>query len=324
MRIIVTTTRLDPAGLAVLNDRNADLRFIDHYATPEELEVLTGEFDPHGILSRGLDITPRAMELAPSLRVIAKTGSGLDNLDIEDATRRRILVLKNFGANSPSVAEHALGLMFALARHTVHHDAHMRAGEWSRFYFKAHELRGKHLGLVGFGPSAQILASLVRALDMPVSVYSPRYRGSDAHPGVQACSSLDELLPRVDILSLHCPLTPETRKMINASSIGQMRAGAWIINTARGGLIDEAALIDALRSGQLGAAALDVYEAEPMPQTHPLFAMKNVVLTPHVAGASIQSWARAHAQAAQNLLAALDGKDIDARMVVNPKVLADG
>jgi D-3-phosphoglycerate dehydrogenase / 2-oxoglutarate reductase len=197
----------------------------------------------------------------------------------------------------------------------------MRAGEWSRFHFKAHELRGKKLGLVGFGGSAQILASLVRPLEMPVGVYSPRYRGGDENAGIEACSSLDELLPRVDILSLHCPLNVETRKMINASSIARMRKGAWIINTSRGGLIDEAAMIDALRSGQLGGAALDVHESEPMPQIHPLFAMKNVVLTPHVSGASIQSTARAHAQAARNVLAALDGKDIDPRMIVNTEVL---
>jgi D-3-phosphoglycerate dehydrogenase len=157
---------------------------------------------------------------------------------------------------------------------------------------------------------------------MPVNVYSPHYRGGDKSAGIEACSSLDELLPQVDILSLHCPLNAETRKMINASSISRMRKGAWIINTSRGGLIDEVAMVDALRSGQLGGAALDVHETEPMPKTHPLFAMKNVVLTPHVSGASIQSTARAHAQAAQNTLAALDGRELDPRMVINPQAWA--
>jgi D-3-phosphoglycerate dehydrogenase / 2-oxoglutarate reductase len=318
MRVVVTTNRFDPAAQTLLAEEGVEIRTIGQQASSEAVVSLLAGFDPHGLISRGVVLTEAVIAAAPSLRVIAKTGVGVDNIDVDAATRRGIPVLSNVGVNAESVAEHALALTFALARNIARHDALMRAGIWSRFHFRAYELRGKQLGLIGFGHSAQRLAEMAEGLGMAVCVHAPRYRQGAPSGNVRAMSSLAALLERSDIVSLHCPLTDETRGMIDGSAISGMRKGAWLINVSRGAVVDEGALLDGLRSGQLGGAALDVHAHEPMPAEHPLFALNNVVLTPHVAGSTIQSTVRAHVTVARNVLAVLNGKPFDTRTIVNP------
>lgn len=321
MRILVTTKNFHASGHQVLAEHGAEVRIMDQFESTEALEKVSAEFDPHGIISRTIPLTARAIDAAPSLRVIAKTGVGYDNIDLAAATRRRIPVLISFQANAASVAEHALGLMFALARNIARHDASIRAGEWSRFFFKAHELNGKRLGLVGFGQSAQHLMRMALGIGMEVSVFAPRYRYEKPPPNVAVATSLHGLLADSDIVSLHCPLTADTRGMIDAAAVAAMRRGAWLVNTARGPIVDEAALIEGLRTGQIGSAALDTYTIEPIARDHPLCAMGNVVLTPHVAGTTLQAAARAHPVAANNIFDVLEGRPLNMRAVVNPEVL---
>ena len=321
MRVVITTKKFHESGHKVFEQRNAEVRILDQFESPEALEDLFGEFNPDGMISSIVTVTARAIEAAPALRVIAKTGVGVDNIDVAAATRRRIPVMISFGANALSVAEHALGLMFALARNTVRHDAQLRAGVWSPFAFKAHELRGKRLGLVGFGQSAQHLTRLAEAIGMIVSVFAPRFRFEVPPATVKIAASLSDLLASTDIVSLHCPLNAETKGMIDAAAIATMTPGAWIVNTARGAIIDERALVEGLRSGHLGGAALDAFAAEPLGRDNPILTFENVVLTSHIAGGTVQAANRAHPMAANNVLDVLEGRTINLRAVMNHDVL---
>lgn len=321
MRIVITTKTFHPEGHRLLVERDAEVRVIDQYDPPAALEATMAEFDPVGLISRTMLVTARAIDAAPSLRVIAKTGIGYDNVDIDAATRRSIPVLFSFGANAASVAEHALALMFAIARNVARHDALMHAGQWSRFNFIAHELEGRRLGLVGFGASAQQLAKKAEGIGMQVAVYAPRYRFEKPGPSITVEGSLEDLCAHSDILSLHCPLTEQTLGMITPHLIAVMPEGAWIINTSRGPLINEVAMMEALRSGHLGAAGLDTYVDEPLDAAHPLRSLDNVVLTPHVAGSTLQAAARAHPMTARHILDFLDGRPINERAIANPEAL---
>lgn len=320
MRVLVSTTKWHKSALARLEERGAEVRIVEGN-DPAEVRSAFAEFNPDGVLSRLFMIDAEAIAAAPALKVIAKHGTGVDNVDVEAATRRNIPVMFSLGANSRSVAELALGLIFAVARNIAVHDRQMRSGTWSRFFFQAHELYGKRLGLVGYGTSAQYLAEMARGIGMEVATFSPRYRHGPPPDWVRKAATFRDLLASSDIVSLHCPLSDETRGLMNAEAFAAMPKGAWLINTARGAVVDEPALLDALRSGQLGRAGLDCHSAEPMPKEHPLFAMDNVVLTPHVAGSTLQSSTRTGNTAVDNLFKILDGQPVDRRMTANPEVL---
>ena len=317
MRVIVTTSRLHKTAWDRLKAL-AEIRQTDDQAA---LEELFATFDPHAILSRTLEITARAIDSAPSLRVISKHGAGTDNIDIDAATRRGIPVFFSRGANARSVAEHAIGLAFALARNVARHDRGMRDGAWTRFSWPAHELAGKRIGIVGLGQSGRIVADLAHALQMEVAFFDPWLK-DDAHPDWAArFHALGDMLGEADIVTLHCPLTPETRRLMNAATFGAMKRGAWLINTARGSVVDETDLMEALRSGQLGGAGLDCFSAEPLPPGHPLLESSNVVLTAHVAGSTLQSAHRVARMAVDNILNVMNGAAIDRNAVMNPEVL---
>lgn len=322
MRVVIATSYFDDHAHGMLLDRGVEIRRIDHTDTPQAQEALLAEFDPHGLISRSIPVTASAIDAAPSLRAIARTGTGYDNVNVAAATRRGIPVLFSHGGSSLTVAEHALGLIFALARNIAWYDAHVRSGGWDRFMFQGQELTGKRLGIVGYGESGKHMVRIAKGVGMNLSVYAPRYRYGAPPSDVTVAESLHGLLADAEIVSLHCPLTDATRGMIDARAIEAMRPGAWIVNTARGAVIDEPALIEGLISGQIGGAALDTFEQEPPRPDHPFFSMRNVVLTPHMAGASVQAARRAHTMAASNLLAALDGRPVDTRAMANPEVLS--
>ena len=237
------------------------------------------------IVRSATQVTASLLESAPKLRVIARAGTGVDNVDVPAATARGILVMNAAGANSVSVAELAIGLMLALARPLAAADASMKRGEWEKKKFMGTELRGKLLGVIGFGRIGREVAARARAFGMEIVAYDPFIAARAAESAGIPLVELDDLLARADFISLHMPSLPETHHVINATRLARCKKGVRIVNTARGELIDEAALADAIESGHVAGAGLDVFEAEPPSDTR-LTSLPQVVATPHIAAST--------------------------------------
>ncbi|MCS7239056.1 MAG: phosphoglycerate dehydrogenase [Thermoguttaceae bacterium] len=279
---------LDPlseGGIKALREAGLDV---------EERHGLKGESLKEALLladgaicRSGVKITREALEGNRRLRVIVRAGVGVDNIDLEAATRQGILVMNTPGGNTIATAEHTLALMFALARRICPAYRSLQEGRWERNRFLGTELYGKVLGVVGLGRVGRAVAERAKALGMRVLGYDPFVSAAKAREwGVELVNSLRELLPQVDFLSLHVPLTEQTRNLIGREELALMKRGARLVNCARGGIVDETALLEALDSGHLAGVALDVFEKEPCTQS-PLFGRENVVCTPHL-GASTQ------------------------------------
>ena len=230
-------------------------------------------------------VTTSVIEAARRLKVIGRAGNGLDNIDVATATQRGIAVLNAPGVSSNSTAEFALAQLLSLSRNLPQAHASMRAGEWQPARFMGTQVMSKSVGVIGFGAVGRKFARLCLALKMEVLVHDPFLNFENEEAGIEAVT-LEELLARADYVSLHCPLTERTRHLIDAVKLAQMKPGARLINCARGELIDETALLEALQSGRLAGAALDVYASEP-PVNSPLLTLDSVVLTPHL-GASTE------------------------------------
>ena len=246
------------------------------------------EFVPgfHGILVRSaVKVTRRIIEAGKDLKVIGRAGVGVDNIDVAAAHERGIVVLKVPGGNAVAAAEHTIGLMFALARKIPQAMASLRSGKWERQLFVGTELCGKTLGLVGYGAVGRLVAQRALGLRMRVLGYDPGVPGFVMRAdGVEPMESLGELFEQSDVVSLHCVLNDETRGMIGRDLLSKARPNMMLVNTARGALVDQEALLDALKEGRIAGAALDVYPKEPPGQLE-LFSLPNVVVTPHL-GAS--------------------------------------
>jgi D-3-phosphoglycerate dehydrogenase / 2-oxoglutarate reductase len=245
-------------------------------------------------------VTDELLNHARQLRVIGRAGVGVDNIDLDAATRRGILVMNTPGGNAPSVAEHALALMLSMARSIPQLNASMHAGKWEKAGSAGAELRGKTLGLIGLGRVGAEVARRARALEMRVLAYDPYVSAERAAEWGAELVLLAELLPQSDYVSLHTALSPATERMINADTLKQMKPGARLVNAARGELVDEAALAEALRSKQLAGAALDVFAEEP-PRNSPLLQMPNVIATPHVGGSTAEAQEEVGVQIAQQV-----------------------
>jgi D-3-phosphoglycerate dehydrogenase len=237
------------------------------------------------IVRSATQVTARLIEAAPKLRVIARAGTGVDNVDVPAATARGILVMNAAGASSVSVAELALGLMLSLARPIPAADASMKRGEWEKKKFMGTELRGKLLGVIGFGRIGREVAARARAFGMDVAAYDPFIAARAAEAAGIPLLELDDLLGRADFITLHMPSLPETHHVLNAERLARCKKGVRIVNTARGELIDEAALADAIESGHVAGAGLDVFESEP-PADKRLTSLPQVVATPHIAAST--------------------------------------
>ena len=249
------------------------------------------------------------MDRAPRLRVIARTGIGYDRVDVEEATRRGIAVCNTPDGPTISTAEHAATLMLMVAKGVKRSEADLRAGIGDPYgRHVAIELQGKLLGLVGFGRIARHLAAIAGGLGMRLSAYDPFVADHDFGPGVTRVPSLDQLLAAADVVSIHVPLTAETRGMFGAEQFARMKPGAVFINTARGGLVDGAALLAALEAGHLFGVGLDVTEPEPLPPDHPLLRRQDVVVTPHVASGTAEGKLRIFRAAFEQVLQALSGR----------------
>lgn len=310
--ILVTTPKLAKGGVDVLAAAGCRVLYVGQDQPAADLKRLLAEEPVDGIISRTLPLGAELIASAPSLKAISRHGIGYDNVDIDAAARRAIPVSIAAGSNAQSVAELALGLMLALARRVTSADAAIRAGAWPRSG-AGMQLAGKTLGLVGYGCIARLLEGMAESIGMTVLAYDPKAQIDDA----KKAQSIETLLASADVISLHCPLADATRNLIDAGAIARMRPSAILINTARGGLIDEAALAAALEAGQLAGAGLDTLAEEPPARSNPLLARSDVLLTPHIGGntdAALDATARS---AAENLLALLDGSPIDPALVVN-------
>lgn len=321
-KILITGPALTAEATDVAQRRGAVLVDHPHYGSSEGLAAVAAKEQPDAIIVRQGKIDAQVIGASANLKVIAKHGVGYDSIDIDAADRRGIPVFVARGANSQSVAELAFALMFAVAREIPRLDTRLKAGHWDKATTKGIQLLGRSLGVVGFGDIGRILVGLVQPLRMPVRVYDP-YMSADVRiQGAERVDTLDDIMASSDIVSLHCPLTPQTRNMIGREQIVRMRRGSILINTARGGLIDETALFEALRDGLIAGAGLDSFAEEPVRPDLPLLTLPNVVVTPH-AGASTQAAREAMGVIAVNhVMDILEGKTGDRRAIVNTKQLS--
>ncbi len=265
--------------------------------TAEELIQVIGDYD--GMVVRSRTRVPAALiDAASRLKIIVRGGVGLDTIDVEHARAKDIAVMNTPAASSASVAELTIGYMFAMARHIYETTTSMKAGKWEKKKFKGDELGGKTLGIAGIGNIGKEVAQRALALGMQVIAYDPYVQ---APPGVQQVQDMDEILSRSDYLTFHLPLTDETRSMIGPAEFAKMKTGVRIINCARGGIIDEDALYDALLSGKAAGAALDVYAVEPS-QGHKLFTLDQVIGSPHIGAATEEAQGRVGAEVAQKII----------------------
>ena len=240
------------------------------------------------IVRSATKVTPDLLEKAPRLRVVGRAGVGVDNIDLEEATRRGVLVMSTPGGNAVSVAEHTFALLLALARQVPRHDKAIHEGRWEKSSGGGTEVRGKTLGLIGLGRIGSEVAVRAEAFDMHVLGYDPYISEAAAREVQVELVPLERLFAESDFISLHTALSPATQNLINANTLAQMKTGARLINAARGELIDEAALAEALKSGKLAGAALDVFVEEP-PKNSPLTSLPGVIATPHVAGSTTEA-----------------------------------
>ncbi|MBO9456401.1 hydroxyacid dehydrogenase [Paracoccus sp. R12_1] len=229
-------------------------------------------------------ITEEVIAASDQLKFIAKHGSGVNNINLHAAEARGIPVFRAVGANARAVAEHAITLMLALRKSLPHLDHATKVGRWLKGSFIGRDILGTRLGLIGMGVIGHEAAAMARALGMHVTAFDPALRPEDvAGDEIEPCSSVGALIANSDIISLHCPLVPSTRHMVDAAFLSKMQSHAVLVNTARGGIIDEVALEAALRQREIAGAAVDSFEAEPPQSDHPLFSAPNLIVTPHAA-----------------------------------------
>lgn len=279
---------------------------------PEGVEMGAALPDVHAVLLRTASLDAEAIERARSLRVIARHGVGVDNVAVDAATRRGIAVLITPEANLRSVAEHVFALALAVSRNLIRADRSVRDGRFaSRDRLMGRELFGATLGVIGLGRiGGEVARMAAQGFGMRVLGYDPwlppdRIREREAEP----VEALPDLLRACDLVTVHVPLSRETRGLLGRRELASMRPGSILIQTSRGGVVDEDALVDALRSGRLAGAGIDVYEAEPPPEDHPFFSLEQVVLTPHTAALTEQAMRRMALDAAQGILDVLGGAD---------------
>ena len=295
---VLISDKLSPAAVEIFRTRGIEVD-LKPGLTPAELRAIVGEYDGLAIRS-ATKVTKEVLDAAPKLRVVGRAGIGVDNVDVKSATARGVVVMNTPNGNAITTAEHAVAMMFALARQIPEATASTRAGKWEKNRFMGVELTGKTLGLIGCGNIGSIVADRAVGLRMRVVAYDPYLTEKRAIDlGVEKVE-LAELLARADVITLHTPLTDATRNILSKEALSACKKGVRIVNCARGGLIDEAALADALTSGHVAGAALDVFETEPATAS-PLFALDNVVCTPHLGAATSEAQENVALQVAEQM-----------------------
>lgn len=298
---VLVSDKLAEAGLKILREApGVELEFRPGMGEGELCSVI-GEYE--GLIIRSATVvTPKVIEAADRLRVVGRAGIGVDNVDIPAASRRGIVVMNTPTGNSVTTAEHALALLAALARKIPQAVASMRSGEWEKNKFQGREIAHKTLGIIGLGNIGRIVADRAQGLKMKVIGVDP-VMNSDraAELGIELVD-LDALLRRADFVTIHAPLTPETKDMINEAAFDKMKKGAFLVNAARGGIVDEDALVRAIQKGRIGGAALDVFAEEPLDPSHPLLRLENVLCTPHLGASTSEAQERVAVEIAEQVV----------------------
>jgi D-3-phosphoglycerate dehydrogenase len=312
---ILLCRSLHPAGMAVLQART-DLDIVALHDPPVE------QFHQHlssadAVLCWLERVDRAALEAAPRLKVVSRYGVGFDTVDIPACTERDIPVMVTNGANDLSVAEHAMMLMLAVARRALEHDRHVKGGGWwSSMNPGMVDLAGRSVLVVGYGRIGSRVANYCRAFQMKVMVMDPGFHPARiAADGFIPARDFHAALARADVVTLHCPLSPATHHLMDEAALAALKPGAILVNTARGPIVSQPALLAALGAGRLQGAGLDVLEVEPSDAANPLFALPNLVVSPHNAASTEEGLARMARQAAQNILDVLDGRRDPAFMV---------
>ncbi len=303
--VVMTAPGLAAPAVALLEQAGCAIHYMPPYPSAEAVAALTGQVQAHAILTRQGPVLAAAMDASPRLRIVARHGVGVDDVDLAAAKARGLLVTRTPGANTRGVAEHTMAMILALAKDLRPLSAAIAEGRWRDGAPAVRDVADLRLGLVGYGPIGQAVARMAEAFGMRVSIYAPSRGGS-----------LAALLAESDVLSLHCPATPETHHLIDAAALAALPRGAVVINTSRGGLIDEAALFAALENGHIAGAGLDVFEGEPPTPDHPLRRHPRVIATPHMAGASAGSLVSMGVMAAECIVAALTGAPVPPDRIV--------
>lgn len=298
--ILVTAADLAPEALALLGD--FDVVYAGKTPSEDDVVALCRTHNPIAIIVRYSKVGAAAMDAAPALRVISKHGSGTDTIDKAAAAQRGIDVVAAVGVNAAAVAEQALALLMSCAKSVVALDARMRGGHWDKSTHKSVELAGKTIGLIGLGAIGQRMAAVAHGMDMRVIGFDPYAQNLPAY--VERVP-LERIWKDADAISLHCPLTDDNRGMVNAATLAQCRPGVILVNTARGGLVDEDALLAAVRSGQVMAAGLDSFATEPMAAGHPFQEEPRIILSPHIGGVTSAAYVNMGMAAVRNILAVL-------------------
>ena len=298
----------DPISARGIEELRRDGALDVHVQTglaPTDLIAIIPRFS--GLVVRSeTKVTRAVLEAGSQLRVVGRAGVGIDNVDVETATQRGVIVMNAPGGNTVSTAEHAFSLLLCAARKLPQADAMVRGGSWSRKEFQGVELHNKTLGIIGMGRIGSELSRRAIAFGMRIIAFDPYLSAGRARAlQVELVDELGDLLRSADFITLHTPLTPETHHLLNATRLSETKRGVRIINCARGGLIDETALAEALQSGQVAAAALDVFETEPLPLDSPLRALSNIVLTPHLGASTAEAQESVGIEIAQSIRAAL-------------------
>ena len=319
MKILMTES-LQPVGQAIFND-HPDVELVTPSALTEEalIEAVQGV---HGIAVRSAKLTPAVLAAATELRAVSRHGVGYDNIDVPTLNARGIPLLLAIHANAVSVAEHVMYFMLHLGKRAPIYEQSVRDSNFGlRSNPIAIDLAEKVLTIVGFGRIGTRLATRARAFDMDVRVYDPYVEDTVIQAaGCTPVTTLSDVLPNTLFLSVHCPLNSETRGIVSQAELDLLPKNSFVINCARGGIVDEVALADALHTGNIAGAGVDVFTEEPLPIDHPLLKTPNTVLSPHSAGVSIEAAQRMSRETAENLLGALGG-NLDPATLANPEVL---
>ncbi|HSJ83566.1 MAG TPA: hydroxyacid dehydrogenase [Acidimicrobiia bacterium] len=306
---IVATDRVSKKGLAPLreDERFSVVRFKDSSEPGfgEALERAAGL-----IVRSATKVDAATLDRAPGLRVVGRAGVGVDNIDVAAATERGVAVMNAPGGNTVSAAELTMALLLSVARRVTEADRTMREGRWERSRLQGVELRGKTLGVIGAGRIGWEVAERCRAFGMDVIVYDPylpAHRVDELRPHLV---TLDQLIESADVISLHVPLNAETKGLIDGDALRRMKKGTFVLNASRGGVVDEAALAQALSQGRIAGAGLDVFESEPLPPDSPLLTAPNLVLTPHLGASTKEAQVQVALEVARNVRAALALGDV--------------
>ncbi len=323
-KIFVTQTLSQGARALLIQRDDIELVEFPNLISSRDFLAMLREHAPvHGVALGATSFGEAELEASTEMKVVTRIGVGYDAVDVPALSRRKVPLMVAGSANSPSVAEQALFMMLMLAKRAVEMDTMVKDGTWPQRLGKLpFDLYGKTVLIVGFGRIGTRTAKRCLAMEMNVLVYDP-YKSADdiKAAGCQPVPDLDAALPKADFVTLHCPKTPETVGLMNAARFARMKPRSYLINTARGGIVIEKDLHEALSSGRLAGAGLDVFEQEPPPTSNPLFTLPNVITAPHVAGVTVEAVDRMSEQTALNILSALDGDPIR-QNVINQDVLA--